>query len=283
MNYAIGFTLVWGFFPLYLHVLAGIPPLEIVLHRVIWSAVFLSIFVMGRKPKRAVTLILELRPQWKTLLASSLLIGSNWGLYVYSVVNNHAVEASLGYFISPLMLLGLGAVFLQERLVGMQPLAVALTVLGVLVLVIRQGHVPWYALYLALSFSIYALIRRKAAIRPIIGTFVETTALIPVFFLIWSLWSSANPEAAIQPKTTLQIVFLLFSGVVSATPMIWFIEASKRIPMKTLGIVGYLSPTLQFLSAVFGIGEPFTLIQLPGFALIWTGVLVYFWTLLRRE
>lgn len=271
---AIGAYALWGVFPLYWHLVRSVPALQIIAHRVIWCGVF----VVGY-------LLLSERLVWwhklsavprigLLLLMSSVLISINWGLYIWAVTHGHVVDSSLGYFINPLVSVLIGVVVLKERLNRLQWAAVAIAALGVLWLGLMHGSPPWIALALALSFAFYGLIRKLAVVDAMAGLAVENLILF-VPALAWLLWSEQHGTASFAHSGWRTDALLIFGGVLTALPLIGFAYGARRIPFSLVGILQYISPSLQLVCGVWLLGEAFTWAQAVGFGCIWLALLIY--------
>lgn len=265
---------VWGVFPLYWQLLKQVPALEIISHRVIWCALFVIGWLLLLDRGRGFRTALATPRVLPMLLASSLLISANWGLYIWAVTHGHVVDSSLGYFINPLVNVALGVLVLGERLNQRQWIAVALAALGVVWLTWQLGHPPWIALSLALTFGAYGLIRKLAAVESVQGLGLESAILfLPalLLLLIGSQWLGFAGVAH-PPRDWL---LLALGGALTALPLIGFAYGARRIPFTLIGVLQYISPSLQLLCGVWLLHEPFTRTQLIGFSLIWAGLLVY--------
>lgn len=264
----------WGLFPLYIKALSQASPLEILGQRIVWSLpVCAALIALGRQwePLRQALAIPRVR--W-TLLVSAVLVAVNWLIFIYSVESNQVLSASLGYFISPLASMALGMIFLRERPSRLQLAAMGLAVLGTLNLVLNQGGVPWIALSLALSFSIYGLLRKTVKVEAVGGLLVETALLTPLA-LAWLIWIGAHGELVFWrggPEITL---LLACAGVVTALPLIWFTAGARRIPLHAVGALQYLGPSIQFILAVSLFHETVSPARLLTFGLVWAGVALY--------
>jgi len=262
----------WGLFPLYFHQLAGIPALEVVVHRTVWSLVFVLGVLLVR---RHWGWMRALRPRVLGMFAlSALLLSGNWLTYVWAVQNQHVVDASLGYFILPLVNVALGYVFLHERPRPGQWLAVAVAAAGVLWLTVQTGRLPWIALVLALSFGFYGLLRKVASLGALEGLALETMLLAPLGWGVLAWWSWQGQGVLVQGPAP-AIAWLLLAGPLTAIPLLLFAAGARRIPLATLGILQYISPTLQFALGVWVFHEPFQMARLAGFVLIWAALVVY--------
>ena len=272
--YALLAYLAWGLFPLYFRFLAGVGAVEIVLHRVAWSLVFLLALLAGL---RRWQWLAPLARQPRVLAAaglSALLLAGNWTLYVWAVMNGRVLDASLGYFINPLVNVLLGSVFLHERLRPAQWAAVALAAAGVAWLALRGPQFPWVGLAIAFSFGLYGLLRKTAALGAIEGLTLETMILAPlaIALLGWWTWQGSGGLAGHDGAT---LAWLVGVGPLTAVPLLLFGAGARRIPMATLGLLQYVSPTLQLLLGVWLFGEPLAGARLLGFALIWVALAIY--------
>lgn len=269
--YAALAFVMWGLFPLYFQFVAQVPPLEVVLHRSAWSL----LFVLGLLAwQRRWTWLAETlrRPRRVALFAvSAVLLSVNWLVYVFAVQSGHVVEAALGYFINPLVNVLLGVLVLRERLRPLQWLAVALAACGVLWLTWQAGRLPWIALVLACSFGLYGLMRKTAPLGALEGLALENLLLAPVV-LPALLWWTLNRDGVLLHGISPQLGWLLLAGPLTALPLLCFAAAARRLPLATLGMVQYLSPTLQLLLGVWVFHEPFDSRRLLGFVLIWSAL-----------
>jgi chloramphenicol-sensitive protein RarD len=273
---------VWGLAPLYFRALGSVPPFEIVAHRLLWSALFLAgllAFVPltgGFARARAVWQ----QPRLLALLVlTSLLTGSNWLVFIWAIDAGRLLEASLGYFISPLVSVALGALFLGERLRPLQALAVAIACAGVAWRVWQLGSLPWIPLFLAGTFGVYGLLRKRAPIDAVSGLFVETVLVAPLA-LAWLGWLHHQGSLAFGGGGVTDWLLPL-TGVITAVPLMMFAVGARRLPLATVGFLQYIAPSLNFLVAVLLFREPFDTTQLVGFALIWLALAVYSADMLR--
>lgn len=275
----IGAYLSWGLLPLYIKLLVGVPTMEVMAHRVVWSLLLLALIVVAmrrvgsiRRAARGRTLLM--------LCASAALIAANWVIYIWAILNGHVLEASLGYFINPLVNVALGMAVLGERIRPVQLAAVGVALAGVLLLSGASlfgggGSAWWVPITLALAFGFYGLVRKTVAIDALGGLTVETL-LLGVPAAAWLLWLGARGQGAFGPDLRLDAV-LMVSGVVTALPLLMFAAAARRLRFATVGLLQYIAPTLAFLEAVLLFGEPLRTVQLVTFALIWTGCALYAW------
>jgi chloramphenicol-sensitive protein RarD len=288
---AIASFVLWGVMPLYWHALKAVPSLQIVMHRIVWSTVFVAGYLTWQRRDWLRAALSKPRVAWMLAL-SGVLIAFNWGLYIWAVNAGHVVESSLGYFINPLVSVLFGVVFLRERLTPMQWISVALATAGVLWLTLQYGRPPWIALGLALSFALYGLIRKLAAVDAIAGLGVESVYLFgPALAVL--LWSEAHGSGGFLPMHGLPgwgiglDLMLVLGGALTALPLIGFAYAVRRAPLSVVGLLQYISPTLQFLIGVLLLGEAFDRERAVGFVLIWTALVLFagqgLWRSRRRE
>jgi chloramphenicol-sensitive protein RarD len=276
--YAVCTYLAWGLLPLYFKALKAVPAVEVLAHRVVWSLLLLAALLALRSGVRAFAAPFRRLP---VLSVTTCLIATNWLIYIWAVQSGRVLEASLGYFVNPLVNVVLGVAFLGETLSGRQRAAVALAAAGVAVLVARAGTVPWVALVLAASFGLYGLLRKRAAIDPIGGLLAETALLAPpaAAFLAWRAFTGAGAFGA-APGTSL---LLAAAGPITALPLVAFGLAVHRLRLSTMGLIQYLAPTGQFLLAVLVYREPFGPAHAAAFALIWTSLALYSWDAVARS
>ena len=268
----VGAYVSWGLLPLYLKLLHAVPSLQVLSHRVVWSLLLLAVVVVALRRVRAIRAAARGRTL-SLLCASAALIAVNWLVYIWAVQHAHVLEASLGYFINPLVNVALGVVVLGERVSRVQWVAVAIAAAGVIVLAINGGGQLWISIALALSFGFYGLVRKVAAIDALGGLTVETLLLGPVALgVIW--WAGAHGQGAWGHDARLDTLLVL-AGAVTAAPLLMFAAAARRLRYATIGLLQYLAPTLQFLQAVLLFGEPLRPVHFVTFALIWTGCALY--------
>lgn len=268
----------WGFFPLYFKALHGVPALEVLSHRVLWSVVLLAVAtpLLGRWSTTLHALGAHKR---LLVLTSALLIAANWGVYIWAVQAGRVLQASLGYFVNPLVSVLLGVVFLRERLRPLQLAAIAVAAAGVGYLVIDRGEIPWLPAALALSFGLYGLVRKRAGLDPIGGLLAETAILAPVALGHVALRAHAGEGAFGRDLPTTAL--LVAAGPVTAIPLVWFALGVRSLPLSTVGILQYLTPSLQLLLAVALYHEAFTHAHAVTFGCIWAGLALYSWDSLR--
>lgn len=278
----LGAFTIWGVFGLYFKQVAFAEPLEILAHRIVWSALltFAMIFVLGRR-KQLWALVSSARTIG-LLFISSLLVAGNWLIYIWAVNNGHALEASLGYYIMPLIMLILGRIFFAEKLNRVQLLSVAICFAGVLNLLVYYGHLPWIALSLSSLFGFYGVIRKFVPADPIAGLFVECILITPIA-LIYLIWLGAEGSLAFGHTTIWQDMLLVGLGVCTTVPLILFAYAARNMKFSALGLMQYLNPTLQFLVAVLLFGEAFTPAHMVTYGLVWVGLGIFTWDNLHNR
>ncbi|HTL93240.1 MAG TPA: EamA family transporter RarD [Steroidobacteraceae bacterium] len=265
---------IWGLFPVYLHRLSGVPALQVIAHRVVWSCVFLLSWLLlrGELGRLSVTFA---RPALLARLAlTALLISCNWLVYVWSVTHDHVVDTSLGYYINPLVNVLLGVFVLHERLTRAQWVAVSLAALAVLYLALLAGRPPWIAGTLAVSFSLYGLVRKVISVDALPGLATETLLLVPLSlaYLGWCQWTGSG---ALTTQSAGVAALLIGSGLVTAIPLFLFAYGARALPYSTVGVLQYIAPSLQLLCGVGVFHESFGPALAAGFALIWVALLIF--------
>lgn len=272
--YAIMAFLIWGFCPLYFKQLSTIAAGEILSHRIIWSCLLLLVLLLASRSLHRVRAVLRQPRQLAALALCALLVAGNWLLFIWSVNNNHLLEASLGYFINPLCNILLGMLFLGERLRRLQWLALLLACAGVIIQILLLGHLPWIALTLAITFSIYGLIRKQLPVDAPTGLFIETSLLLPLalIYLIGVADSTSSHLLANPPSLN---VLLMLAGVVTTVPLLLFTAGARLIRLSTLGFIQYLGPSIMFLLALFLYQEPVQPAKLLTFICIWSALGIF--------
>ncbi len=266
------FTL-WGIFPLYLKLLKSVPSLEILSHRVLWSAIFLGLILAVRRQWDWMNSI-RTRPRISlAFIASAAMLGANWVIYIWAVNADRIIDASLGYFIAPLFNVLFG-VLLGERLKAIQWLAIALAASGVAWLTLSTGQLPWIGLVLAVTFSLYGLIRKTASLGALEGLSVETLVMLPLAALFLLLPDSGSSHAFASGNLPLTLM-LVAAGPVTAIPLLLFAFGARRIPLSVVGLLQYIGPSIQMMLGVWLYHEPFGSERQVGFALIWTALALY--------
>ena len=272
---AVAAYVAWGLMPLYWHLLKVVPSMQIMAHRVVWSALLVCGWLFYKYGRGWLRETLA-RPRAAAMLAlSGVLIAFNWGLYIWAVNAGHVVETSLGYFINPLVNVVLGVLVLHERLRRLQWIAVGCAALGVAWLTVSAGSPPWIALGLAGSFGLYGLVRKLVSVDPVAGLGLESLYLfLPA--LVYVLWAEAGHGGGFSGGWGLGTdLLLVFGGVVTAVPLIGFAYGVRRIPLSVVGLLQYIAPTLQLLLGVWFFHEPFDASRALGFGAIWLGLAIY--------
>ncbi|MGH1485064.1 MAG: EamA family transporter RarD [Cellvibrionaceae bacterium] len=269
---AIAAFVFWGAFPFYFKLVSHINPLEVLANRVIWAAFFLCFLLVVLRSWRKVVNAFRDGKQCLFLLLATVLIALNWGTYIWSVTNDRLFEASLGYYINPLLNVFLGFVLLNEKLRFIQWLAVLLAVIGVSIEIIALGKVPWVALILAFSFGFYGFIHKNISVDSISGLFVETLLLLPLAFIYLAVLSIENNGPVVW--STQDWLLLVVAGPVTIIPLLLFTSAAKRITYSSLGFFQYITPSILFLLATFYYNEPFSLLKLVTFGFIWLALIL---------
>ncbi len=273
IGYALLAFSAWGFIPIYWKLLNTVPSMEILTHRMVWSVFFLLGLLAVQKRLGEFRELFHSPKYIFMLLGTATLLGGNWFVYIYGVNTNQVIETSLGYFISPLLVILLGAVFLRERLNIWQVVAVGFAALGVLNFIWNFGSLPWIALSLAFTFSFYGLFRKMIPVKPLVGLLMETALLTPLAVVLIAFWEI---DGTGHFGTAWMTDFLLFgAGVVTSLPLLWFINAGKRLRYSTIGFIQYLTPSIQLLIGVYLYHEPFTPTHSITFGLIWAGLVIF--------
>lgn len=280
---------IWGFATIFYKALSAVPPLEVLSHRTLWSAVFFGIVLLAQRRGGEVRAALLDRRHFRAIAGCAVLIALNWFIFIYAIQTGHALQSSLGYYIFPLVAVALGYLVLGERFTRLQSVAVAVAAFGVVLLTYGMGEAPWAAIMIAGSFGLYGLLKNRLPLGPAISVFLETLMLAPLAVVwLWGMHTGAWTDVAgrtggVFGQDAWLSAMLAFSGILTGGPLILFSYAARRIPYATLGLVQYLNPTLQFLVAVLLFGEPFTGWHGVTFALIWTALALYSGESLRRE
>lgn len=272
--YATLAFVAWGLFPLYLRQVASVHPVEVVLHRSAWSLLFVLCVLAALRRMGSLRPLLAEPRRLGPLALSALLLSCNWLVYVFAVQSGHVVEASLGYFINPIVSVLLGVLVLHERLNRVQWAAVALAAAGVLWLTWLNGRLPWIALALAISFGLYGLMRKTSPIGALEGLALETLLLAPLVLPLLAWWTFSGHGAMARGDMALN-GWLLLGGPLTAIALVWFAAGARRLPLATVGLLQYLSPTIQLALGVWVFHEPFDQARLVGFALIWAALAIY--------
>lgn len=274
MLYALAAFGIWGVNPLYFDAVRQLPPLELLAHRIVWSVPLTALLITAVADWSALRAAVADRRTLATLAISSLLVSLNWLTFIYAIATQRVVEASLGYFINPLVNVLLGLLFLRESLSRPQAVAVFLALGGTLELTWSHGRLPWIALVLALSFGLYGLLRKTVAIEAVNGLFVETLLLSPLA-LGYLAALAGGSRGTFGTRGIRLDLLIVCAGVVTAVPLVLYTSASRRLRYITIGVLQYLAPSIQLTLGVFWFGEPFTRAHSVAFGLIWSGLVLF--------
>ncbi len=272
--YALGAYGLWGILPIYWRFLQDVSSSEILAHRVIWSLGILLILLAYMRRWDWLKRVVHDRKILLTFIVSAILLTANWYIFIWAINSEFIVEASLGYFINPLVNVLFGAVFLGERLRSWQKMAISLALVGVLWLTISLQALPWISLSLAITFGLYGLLRKTAALDALEGLSLEMMVLI-LPAVIYLIYLTSSSTLAFGKPPVSHTILLVLTGVVTTVPLLLFAMGARRVTLTTLGILQYTAPTLQFLIGVFLYGEPFSQNQLIGFSFIWVALIIY--------
>ncbi|MGO7966880.1 EamA family transporter RarD [Rhizobium ruizarguesonis] len=279
--FALTAYLLWGLLPIYMKAVAHISPAEVIAHRIVWSLPLAGIvlIVLGRTQDIRTALGSPRMLAMAALTAS--LITVNWGTYVWAIGAGHSLDAALGYFINPLFSIFLGAVFLKEKLQPLQIAAIALAALAVAILALDSGGIPWVALTLAISWGFYALLRKTLPLGPNQGFFLEVLILSGPALLYILYLEFGSGQGHLYRTGLADTILLLGCGVITAVPLMIYANGAKLLKLSTIGIMQYIAPTMIFLIAVFVFHEPFGTARMIAFPLIWAGLFLYSWSMLK--
>jgi chloramphenicol-sensitive protein RarD len=274
--YGLGAYTLWGSFPLYFALFKGIPSWEVLIHRVIWSCLFLAVVISILKRWPPVVAALRQPRRLGYVLGCAVFIALNWGIYIYAVETRHVLQASLGYFMTPLVNVAMGLLILGERISRLQAAAVGLAAVAILYQLLLLGELPWITLVLAFSFGTYGLMRKKVELDGLSGLFVETLLLLPLGLLTLA-WLSSQGLSHFS-DSTYSALLLASSGAVTAIPLLAFAGAARRLKLSTVGFLMYINPTIQFLIALYIFHEPLSTAKLVSFVMIWVALSIYSWS-----
>ena len=268
---------IWGFFPLYFHQLSHIAPMDILANRALWACLFVSLLLTLGQQWGKVRNILGRPRQIAMLSLAALLVGSNWLMFLWAVAHQQVVASSLGYFLTPLVNVLLGLLVLKERLNAKEWLAIGLAIAAVGNELVALGTLPWISLFLAGSFGIYGLLRKQVPVDAISGLWLETMAMLPIC-LLYAGWQAEQGHAVFTLVDGTSTALLIGSGILTALPLMAFAAATQRLDLATVGMLMYINPTMQFVTAIFVFGEPLQPARLTSFALIWLGLFIFSWS-----
>ena len=281
IGYGLLAYLIWGCFPLYFRQLDGVPPMDILSNRTAWAFVFVALLLTLRGRWRTAASLFATPHQAIRLAIAAVLLGANWLGFLWAVDQHQVVAASLGYFLTPLVNVLLGLLVLKERLNRREWLAIALAALAVGNELWSLGTLPWISLFLAATFGVYGLLRKQVPIDAISGLGLETLTLLPIC-LVYALWQGQQGHAVFTLAASPATLWLIGAGVLTALPLMAFAAATQRLDLATVGMLMYINPTMQFLTAVFLFDEPLQPARLVSFGLIWLGLLLFSSSMLQK-
>jgi chloramphenicol-sensitive protein RarD len=272
--FAIAAYTIWGVAPIYFKLLAAVPAAEILSHRIIWSFILVFGLILLTSRLERLKPILRHRPTMLKLVLATVLLAGNWFLFIWAVNADRILDASLGYYINPLLNVAIGMAFFGERMRRMQWVAIAMAVTGVMIQIVSFGEVPWIALVLATSFSVYGGIRKRLPVDSITGLWLETLILLPVVLIYMLFFANSMAVDMSQNSWTLNLL-LIAAGIVTTVPLLCFTAAAQRIRYSTLGFFQYIGPSLMFIVAVWLYKEPLAADKLVTFGMIWAALALY--------
>jgi chloramphenicol-sensitive protein RarD len=273
---------IWGAVILYWPYLAPAKPLEILAHRILWSLLFVAVILIYQKRISSLRVVLKNVRQLQLLAVASVLIGVNWGLFIWASMNGHVLDSSLGYYITPLLNVALGVFFFKEKLRRMQWLAIGIAAFAVIFITVAMGGVPWVALSLSSSFTMYGYVKKRANVQALESLMIETLILTPVAigYLIWLQFNGGNTFLAFGLDHTL---WMASAGIFTAIPLLAFGVAITRLPFTTLGMLQYIGPTIQFFVGIWMTQEPMPQVRFVGFVITWIALVILTGDALRNR
>jgi chloramphenicol-sensitive protein RarD len=277
INAVIAYIL-WGVYPLYWQMLQVVSPTEILINRMVWSFLTLFLIIIGlrlfKSLKNTVIEIIKDKKKLTLLIVAAALLSMNWFVFTFAIVSERIIEASLGYYINPILNILIGVIILKEKLNRYQAIAAGIVTVAVLFLTITYGSFPWIAIVLALSFGCYGIAKKFIQVDPFFSLFLETTLMLPLSTFFFSLWLINGTSAFLQPNNT--IIFLLMgAGFITISPLFFFAKAIKQLPLSLIGFLQYIGPSISMVVAIFVLGENFTRQHLITFGLIWIACLLF--------
>ncbi len=279
--YTLGCYLIWGNFPLYWYSLKVLGSTQLMSQRIIWSVVFVVLLLTLYKEWRSIIAILMQRKTVLVLFITSQLLFFNWMAYLWAITNNRIVDASLGYFLTPLLSIFLGRLILKERLSHLQTLAVSIAIFGILWLTIEGQTVPYIALILASTFSVYGLLKKTHPVKTLPNIAFETFFMLP-FAVVYLIYTYQTGQFIFTALPTLSLVLLLLSGAMTTVPLLLFSEGAKKIPLSLIGIIQFISPTMQMFNGVVFFNEQISFMRLVGFIIVWIAVIIFIMSEYKR-
>lgn len=277
----LGAWVLWGLFPLYWRSMKPASPLELLAHRILWSVVFVAVVLLVLRRWRQVWKVFGDRRTALILVAASLAIGANWGLFIYGVNADRTIEVSLGYYINPLVSVLIGVLFFAERLRPLQWAAIGIASLAVIVITVEVGRFPFLGLALALSFGLYGGLKKLSPTPPLVGLMVEALVLLPPALGLLG-YLIVRGESNFGHHGPLHATLIVLMGVVTAVPLVLFAVSAQSIPLSTLGLMQYITPSMQLILGVAVFHEPMATAQWVGFAIVWTALAIFSYDALRN-
>ncbi|ERI04397.1 EamA family transporter RarD [Aneurinibacillus aneurinilyticus] len=274
VGYSIIAYIAWGLLPLYWKYLDRVSAFEILAHRIFWSFLFVAFLLMLYRRWEPFKKALLNRKIALAAFLSSVLISANWFIYIWGVNNGHVIEASLGYYINPLLSVALGVVVLKERLSRWQTMALMIASIGVIILTVQYGKIPWISFALAITFGFYGLAKKKAQTEALVGLALETVFMAPLA-LGYIVFTEASGVGVIGLVSLPEMALLIGTGVVTALPLLWFAKGARSVPLSTMGFIQYMAPTISLILGIFVFKEVFTSTHMISFAFIWCALLLY--------
>ncbi|AWI04686.1 EamA family transporter RarD [Clostridium drakei] len=272
--YAVAAYTLWGVLTIYWKLINGVFPIEILSNRIVWAFVFTIAIVAVTKQWEELKRIVKDKKQMLYIFIASILIAFNWGLYIWAVNSNKIIDASLGYYINPLVAVALGVVVFKEKLSLWQGIAISTAFFGVIIKTLQYGKIPWVSLGLAISFGLYGAMKKFVKANSIVGLTLETTMITPIA-AIYIASRQFSGLGAFGRESTVVILLLIGSGVVTAVPLLLFASAARRLPLSVIGFTQYISPTISLFIGIFMYHEGFTSIDMISFVFIWSALVMY--------
>ena len=270
---AISFV-AWGLLPLYWKLLKQVPAQEILAHRIFWSFIFVTVLILLKGDLGKIKAAITNRKNMILIVLASALISINWFTYIWAVNSDYVLQASLGYYINPLVVSVLGILVFKERFDKAQLVALLLAFIGVLFIAIQYGTIPWVALILAVTFALYGMVKKLLKVDSMIGLALETITIAPIA-LIYIIFREGQGIGSIGLLPISTIILLFMSGIATATPLLWFAKGTQLVEFSTIGFLQYISPTISMLLGIFVFKEDFTTVHVISFGFIWTALAIY--------
>lgn len=278
--YAVAAYILWGILPVYWKMIGNVFSIEILANRIMWAFVFMALIITVSKQWGELKHITKNKWQMFYVFIAASLITFNWGLYIWAVNSDKIVDASLGYYINPLLAVLLGVVIFKEKLNYWTITALIVASIGVILKIIQYGELPWISLGLAISFALYGVIKKSVKVTPIVGITLESAMITPIAAIYIALRHS-NGVSAFETESLFVIFLLMGGGVVTAVPLLLFASGAKKIPLSLLGFTQYIAPTISLLIGIFVYNEGFTTVDMITFSFIWLAILIYSFSQMR--